>query len=114
MTSTTLVVHDGAMINHRGESGVLGIGIGNFASEKYPDEKGVETRGATAGLWLVIQGQPETNSFQRVHAGQLFDFHQYRIKVLAVGSDRRSMYVRVEVTDANGSANIPAGRKPAS
>jgi hypothetical protein len=105
MGSTTLVVYDGTMIHHHGESGVLGIGIGNFASEKFSDEKGREMRGAAAGLWLVVRGRPDTNAFQRVHAGQQIDYHNFQITVLAVGSDRRGMYVRVEVSDPGGGAN---------
>jgi hypothetical protein len=105
MASTTLVVYDGAMITHRGESGVLGIGTGNFASEKYSDEKGREMRIAAAGLWLVVRGHPDTNAFQRVHAGQQIDYHNFQIKVLAVGSDRRGMYVRVDVSEPGGGKN---------
>ncbi len=101
MASTTLVVHDGAMIYHHGESGVLGIGTGNFASEKYTDEKGKESRRAAAGLWLVIRGHPEANFFQRIHAGQQIDYNQYRIKVSAVGSDKRSMYIQVDIKNAD-------------
>ena len=100
MVSTTLVVHDGAMIYHRGESDVLGIGTGNFTGEKYTDEKGKESRRAAAGLWLVIRGHPETNAFQRVHAGQQIEYNQYRIKVSAVGSDKRSMYVQLNIENA--------------
>ncbi len=97
MESATLVVYEGAMINHRSGSGVLGIGTGNFASEKYSDEKGKETRGATAGLWLVVRGRPDTNAFQRVHAGQQFDYQQFQIRVLAVGSDKRGMYLKLDI-----------------
>jgi hypothetical protein len=111
MASTTLVVYDGATINHRGEAGVLGIGTGNFASEKYTDEKGKESRRAAAGLWLVIRGRPDTNAFQRVHAGQQIDCRNFRIKVLTVGSDQRSMYVRVEVSEVNGGTNAAGGKK---
>jgi hypothetical protein len=100
MTTTTLVVYDGAMINHRIESGVLGIGAGNFASEKYTDEKGRETRRAAAGLWLVLRGHPDTNAFERVHAGKQIDYQGYRITVAAVGSDKRSMFVKLELENA--------------
>jgi hypothetical protein len=100
MASTTLVVYDGAMVNHHGETGVLGIGTGSFASEKYTDETGKESRRAAAGLWLVLRGRPDTNSFQRVHAGQQIDYQGYRIKVSAVGSDKRSMYVKMELENA--------------
>ena len=97
MASTTLVVYDGEMIDHRGESGVLGIGAGNFASEKYYDELGKETRGAAAGLWLVVRGRPDTNAFQRVHAAQQIDYQQFQIRVLAVGSDKRGMYIKLDI-----------------
>ncbi|MGB7537296.1 MAG: hypothetical protein WBM17_02040 [Anaerolineales bacterium] len=100
MASTTVVVYDGTMINHNVKAGVLGIGAGSFASEKYSDEKGKETRGATAGLWLVIRGRPDTNAFERVHAGQQIDYQGYRITVSAVGSDKRSMYVKMELENA--------------
>jgi hypothetical protein len=100
MASSNLVVYDGAMINHRSESGVLGIVAGNFASEKYTDEKGKETRGATAGLWLVVRGRPDTNTFQRVHAGQQIDFLKYKIQVLAVGNDKRGMHITLDIGNA--------------
>jgi hypothetical protein len=105
MASTILVVYDGAMVNHHGESGVLGIASGNFASEKHLNEKGEETRGPTAGLWLVIRGRPDTNAFQKVHAGQQIEYLPFRIKVLTIGSDRRGMYVRVDVSEPGGGAN---------
>jgi hypothetical protein len=113
MASATLIVRDGAMINHPLESGVLGIGTGNFNSEKYPDEKGGETRGATAGLWLLLRGRPESNAFRRVHAGQQFDYRQCRIRVLAVGSDPLGMYVKVEVNDGGAGAKTSGAKKPA-
>jgi hypothetical protein len=97
MAPTTLVVYDGAMISHRSESGVLGVGAGNFASEKYTDEKGTEARRAAAGLWLVIRGRPDTNAIQRVHAGQRIKYQEFQIRVLAVGSDKRGMYVKVDI-----------------
>ena len=105
MGSTTLVVYDGTMVYHRGESGVLGIATGNFASEKFSDEKGREMHGAAAGLWLVVRGCPDTNAFQRVHPGQQIDYHNFQIKVLAVGSDRHGMYVRIEVIEPSGGTN---------
>ncbi len=76
---------------------MLGIGTGNFASEKYPEEKGIETRGATAGLWLVIRNHPETNVLQRVHAGQKIDYQQFGIQVSAIGSDKRGMYIKLDI-----------------
>ncbi|OGO10484.1 MAG: hypothetical protein A3K46_02725 [Chloroflexi bacterium RBG_13_60_9] len=106
MASTTLVIHDGAMINHPGGYGVLGIGAGNFNRGKYPDENGVEKRGATAGLWLVIGGKPETNAFYQVYPGKTIDFEGYQILVRAIGSDRRSMCVRIEVVEADGGKNV--------
>jgi hypothetical protein len=105
MGSTILIVYDGTMVYHRGESGMLGIATGNFASSKYLNEKGEEMRRPAAGLWLVVRGRPDTNAFQRVHAGQQIDHHNFQIKVLAVGSDRHSMFVRVEVTEPSGGAN---------
>jgi hypothetical protein len=106
MASTTLTAYEGVMINYRGESGVLGIGAGNFASEKYVHEKGVEIRGATGGLWLALRGRPETNAFHRVHAGQQIDFDDFRIKVLAIGSNRRGMFVRFKVSEEVGGKNV--------
>lgn len=100
MASTTLVVYDGEMIDYRGKSSVLGIGTGNFTSEKYLNEKGVETRRPTAGLWLFIRGRSDTSAFQRTHAGQWIKFNGFKIQVLTVGSDRRSMYVKIEVENA--------------
>jgi hypothetical protein len=105
MASTTLVVHEGEMINHSGEFGVLGIATGNYASEKYLNEKGEETREPTAGLWLVLRGRPETNAFQRANSGRQIEYLPFRIKVLTIGSDRRGMYVRVEVSEPGGGAN---------
>ena len=97
MAPTTLVVYDGAMISHRSEADVLGVGAGNFASEKYTDEKGTETRRAAAGLWLVIRGRPDTNAFQRVHTGQRIEYQKFQIRILAVGSDKRGMFVKVDI-----------------
>jgi hypothetical protein len=96
MASTTLILYDRQSINYRTETGVLGIATGNFAGEKFHDEKGVERRGATAGLWLVIRGRPGTSAFQRVHAGQQIDYQGGRIRVLTVGSNHRGMYVKIE------------------
>jgi hypothetical protein len=97
MASTTLILYDRQNINHRNEAGVLGIATGNFASERYTDEKGKATRRAAAGLWLAVRGRPETNAFQQVHAGQQIDFEEYRIRVRTVGSDHRGMYVKMEI-----------------
>ncbi|MBN2085772.1 MAG: hypothetical protein JW748_11170 [Anaerolineales bacterium] len=105
MASATRIVYDGAMIHHRGEAGVLGIGAGNFAGEKYTDEKGTEARRAAAGLWLVVRGHSDTTAFHRVHAGKQIRCHNFQIMVLAVGSDRRGMYVRLEVSEPGGGAN---------
>ena len=110
MVSTTLVVYDGEMVNHRGESGVLGIATGNFASDKYLNEKGKETRGPTAGLWLVYPRPAGNQIFQRANAGRQIDYLPFRIKVLTIGSDRRGMYVRVEVSEPGGGTNAP-GKK---
>ncbi|MBN2084161.1 MAG: hypothetical protein JW748_02985 [Anaerolineales bacterium] len=103
MSSATLVIHDGVMINHRGGHGVLGIGTGNFQGGKYSDENGTEKRGATAGLWLVLGGKPDVNAFDRVYPEKAIDFEGYQILVRAVGSDRRSMYIKVEVVDGKGT-----------
>jgi hypothetical protein len=105
MAFTTLIVHDGAMINHPGGLGVLAIGTGNFSGGKYTDENGAEVLGATAGLWLILSGKPETDAFHRVYPGKIIDFEGYRIHVRVIGSDRRSMYVKVEVTEADGRMN---------
>ncbi len=114
MAFTTLVVYDGTMINHRGESGVLGIRTGNFASEKFAAEKGKEARRAAAGLWLVIRGRPDTSAFQRVHAGQQIDYQGCRIRVRVVGSDHRGMYVKIDVENTTHHKRMPdpQGRMP--
>ncbi len=100
MASVALMIYDGRMINHRGEAGVLGIRTGDFASEKYTDEKGKETRRAAAGLWLVIRGRPDTSAFQQIHSGQQIDYEGYRIRVRTVGSDLHGMYVKIEVENS--------------
>jgi hypothetical protein len=99
----TRIVYDGEMIHHHGEAGALGIGAGNFVSEKYTDENGKELRRAAAGLWLVLRGRPGTNASHRVHAGQQVDFHGYRIRIRMVGSDKRNMYVRLELDNTEPS-----------
>jgi hypothetical protein len=104
MTSTILAVYNGAMIRHRGESSMLEIRAGNFASEIYSNEKGAETRGATAGVWLVLRGHPETNVYHRVHAGQTIDYPGFQIKAATIGSDQRGTFVRLEVEDAGHGA----------
>ena len=97
MTPEVLSIYDGKINNYRIETGVLGIRTGNFASEEYLDENGAEMRRATAGLWLILRGRPETSSFQRVYGGQEIEYQGRRIRVLAVGSDHRGMYVKMEV-----------------
>lgn len=111
MTSTILVVYDGVMINHRCDCGVLGMGTGSYAREKFNDEKGRETRGATAGLWLVVRGKPETQKYYRVHRGQQIEYQGSRINVMTIGSDQRSMYVRLEVEDTGGRRGVASGKE---
>jgi hypothetical protein len=97
MASTTLILYDRKHTNYRSEAGVLEIATGNFASERYTDEKGKEARRAAAGLWLVVRGRPDTSAFTQVHAGQQIDFEECRIRVRTVGSDYRGMYVKIDV-----------------
>src|SRR4030042_99593 len=60
MALETLTLYERRSINYRSESGVLGIAAGNFASEKYLDEKGAEKRRATAGVWVRRSGHTDT------------------------------------------------------
>ncbi|MBN2085070.1 MAG: hypothetical protein JW748_07570 [Anaerolineales bacterium] len=114
MTSEPVILYERIRFNFRSAAGVLGITTGNFASEKYLDEKGVEKRGATAGLWLAVRGRPDTGAFQRVHAGRQIEYEGYRIRVQAVGSDHRGIFVRMEIEPPDHQKENPntQGRIP--
>jgi hypothetical protein len=114
MTSETVILYERRRLKYRSEAGVLVIATGDFASEKYLDEKGVEKRGSTAGLWLAVRGRPDTGAFQRVHAGRQIDYEGYRIRVQAVGSDHRGIFGRMEIEPAGHQKKNPnpQGRMP--
>ncbi len=77
----------------------LRIAAGNIWREEYVDEQGVTRTGPTAALWIGLDGSAPQVTAVRVHVGQILTAGPYTIRVVEIGQERGSAFVRVQITE---------------
>lgn len=94
----TYGISDATQLNYY--DGNLSIGVGNFWREEYVDEQGVTRSGPTAGLWITVRDDPSQSGHVRVHVGQELTVGRYSIRVVEIGHEDGTAFVRLAITVA--------------
>ena len=100
MSDNHLLLFEGAQHSYSGRFGVLKIGSGNYNFGDYVTDDAEKKHGWTVGLWLIIEGRPETEKTFTAYVGKYIEFEQYLIHVLRIEDrDSRGLYTEIEVSE---------------